>query len=275
MTTFAIKLSVQGWLVYATITVYLLAFALRLLRQRATAWWVYGAGFAVAIASVVYRGLDVQHLPMQSMFEIFLVLAMLMFPLSLFSRYALRIGYVSTDMLLGIAILFPAGFIFSDQPQQLPPALQSQLFLPHVAAYLAAYVIMAKAVIVAFDLLFRGPVVANEALAPRDRAVDRLVRFGFPLMTLGLILGAVWGHRAFGEYWQWDPKEMLSLATWLTFVAYLHLRLTAARKYVKLAAGVVIIGGILMLVTLFWSHLQPLAESLMGTTIDSYHTYSG
>ncbi|HJX60219.1 MAG TPA: c-type cytochrome biogenesis protein CcsB, partial [Thermodesulfobacteriota bacterium] len=40
------------------------------------------------------------------------------------------------------------------------------------------------------------------------------LKFGFPLLTLGIITGAVWANYAWGRYWDWDPKETWSLITW-------------------------------------------------------------
>src|SRR5918997_3621636 len=43
-------------------------------------------------------------------------------------------------------------------------------------------------------------------------------------MSLVLILGSVWAYRAWGTYWQWDPKETAALFTWLIYGVYLHTR---------------------------------------------------
>ncbi len=59
-----------------------------------------------------------------------------------------------------------------------------------------------------------------------DNVSYRLIGLGFPLLTVGLIAGAVWANEAWGSYWSWDPKETWSLITWFIFAAYLHARLT-------------------------------------------------
>ena len=53
----------------------------------------------------------------------------------------------------------------------------------------------------------------------------RLIAFGFPCLTLGIISGAVWANQAWGSYWSWDPKESWALITWFVFAIYLHSRL--------------------------------------------------
>ena len=59
-----------------------------------------------------------------------------------------------------------------------------------------------------------------------DNVSYRIIGLGFPLLTIGIISGAVWANEAWGSYWSWDPKETWALITWLVFAAYLHARIT-------------------------------------------------
>ena len=59
-----------------------------------------------------------------------------------------------------------------------------------------------------------------------DNISYRMIGLGFPLLTIGIIAGAVWANEAWGSYWSWDPKETWALITWLVFAAYLHSRIT-------------------------------------------------
>jgi cytochrome c-type biogenesis protein CcsB len=59
-----------------------------------------------------------------------------------------------------------------------------------------------------------------------DNISYRTISFGFPLLTIGIISGAVWANEAWGSYWSWDPKETWALITWLVFASYLHARIT-------------------------------------------------
>ena len=58
-----------------------------------------------------------------------------------------------------------------------------------------------------------------------DSLSYRILAFGFPLLTLGILSGAVWANEAWGSYWSWDPKETWAFITWLIFAFYLHTRL--------------------------------------------------
>lgn len=59
-----------------------------------------------------------------------------------------------------------------------------------------------------------------------DNVSYRMIGLGFPLLTIGIVAGAVWANEAWGAPWSWDPKETWALITWLVFAAYLHARIT-------------------------------------------------
>jgi ABC-type transport system involved in cytochrome c biogenesis permease subunit len=44
------------------------------------------------------------------------------------------------------------------------------------------------------------------------------------MLFLGIILGAFWGHVAWGRYWAWDPKETWAFISLMIFTFFLHQR---------------------------------------------------
>lgn len=66
----------------------------------------------------------------------------------------------------------------------------------------------------------------NELTAILDNLSYRVLGFGFPLLTIGILSGAVWANQTWGSYWSWDPKETWALITWLVFAIYLHTRIS-------------------------------------------------
>ena len=120
--------------------------------------------------------------------------------------------------------------------KELVPALQSPLLVPHVGAYLVSYAIL---IFAAFGIGMR------------------LVPFGFFLMTLALVLGAVWGKICWGDWWQYDPKEMWSLATWLTFSAYFHFRHRAC-----VGKWLLRFGALMIILTLTWVNFSRIFKGL-------------
>ena len=210
-------------------------------------------GTIIVVVAFAYRWYHVRHVPMQNLFEVFLTLGVLTIPISMLSRWFLGIKSMSTDLLLGAVVLFPAGFVFNASPQYLPPALQSWLFAPHVAVYMLSYVFMAKAFIqAAFQLWTLG--LADDNLQ-YEKATYQMVYAGFPLLTLGLILGSYWGKLAWGDYWGWDPKELWSLASWLVFLAYFHFRYMFGKKHPNINSLLAILGMVAIIITLLWVNL--------------------
>ncbi len=239
---------------------YLLAAVSFFSKKKIIGWAVYVLGFAIATTLFVYRWLHVGHVPMQNLYEVFICLGMVTCPISLFCRKFMKVGGVAADCIIGCIVLFPAGFVskFTAEPQKLPPALQSWLFTPHVAAYMLAYMVMAKAAVQAFgQLLLKDPTDADgDNLVSYEIGTYKIARFGFPLLTLGLILGAVWGKIAWGDYWNWDPKELWSLVSWLVFVGYFHFRYITGRKFPRINSTIIIFGLLIIIITLLWVNLS-------------------
>ena len=69
-----------------------------------------------------------------------------------------------------------------------------------------------------------------ERLLPDAENLDcvtyRTICIAFPLLTLMIAAGAFWANRAWGSYWNWDPKETWAAITWLVYAGYLHMRIT-------------------------------------------------
>lgn len=116
------------------------------------------------------------------------------------------------------------------EPVYLPPSLQSVWFIPHAVVYLAGYGALALATVAAVATLAAPSARLQLRTWEGDRTIgyDALLHAGviagFSLITLGMVLGAVWAKEAWGDYWAWDPKESWALVTWLLYGAYLHLR---------------------------------------------------
>ena len=61
------------------------------------------------------------------------------------------------------------------------------------------------------------------SLARLDMLTYRIVAVGLPLLTVGIITGAMWANEAWGAYWQWDPKETAALLSWIIYASFMHL----------------------------------------------------
>jgi ABC-type transport system involved in cytochrome c biogenesis permease subunit len=198
------------------------------------AFSLYSLAFMGALAMLVHRGLSTGHAPMQNMYEFLMCTAALLPILTFFAQRAGERHALLVDAALQALVLVPVAFFMDGTVKHLMPALQSPFFVPHVGAYVLGYVILVRA---AFGV-GRG-----------------LVGLGFLLLTLGLVLGAAWGKVCWGHWWQFDPKEMWSLATWFVYAAFFHVRarLSSRGETIFLAAGAAMI-----VLTLTWINLSRL-----------------
>lgn len=107
---------------------------------------------------------------------------------------------------------------------------------------------------------------ASAAFSPFAQTLDNLsyrtLGLGFPLLTIGILSGAVWANEAWGSYWSWDPKETWALITWLVFAIYLHTRLSKGWRGNKPA--LIAVAGFFVV----W--ICYLGVNLLGTGLHSY-----
>jgi cytochrome c-type biogenesis protein CcsB len=139
----------------------------------------------------------------------------------------------------------------------LMPALQQSVLLSfHVASAVAAYGILTIGFGSALIYIIQDR--KNSIWLPDKTVLDAIsyqaVIFGFPFLTLTIILGALWGDIAWGRYWGWDPKETASLVTWLVYAAYIHARVMRGWRGTKTAV-LLIVGFAAILLTFFGNYI--------------------
>ncbi len=73
------------------------------------------------------------------------------------------------------------------------------------------------------------------SLGDLDRINHLGLLWGFPLLTLGMIAGAVYAALVWGSLWPADPKVIWSLAVWIVYGVLLHQRLAIGWKGSRMA----------------------------------------
>jgi ABC-type transport system involved in cytochrome c biogenesis permease subunit len=78
-------------------------------------------------------------------------------------------------------------------------------------------------------LIKRKNIGSFSRLLPSLKELDNInhicLLWGFPLLTLGVLVGSIWARTVWGSHWQWDPKQIWTLTAWLLYAVLLHQRL--------------------------------------------------
>ena len=123
--------------------------------------------------------------------------------------------------------------------EPLLPALKSNWLIIHVMTCFLAYGAFAVSCGLSIVYLLRKTKSKIWDIFPPQRQLDDLIyqtiAFGFTLLTIGIITGAVWADKAWGKYWSWDPKETWSLITWFIYATFIHCRLVKGWRETKMA----------------------------------------
>ncbi len=129
------------------------------------------------------------------------------------------------------AILLAFGIV--ERPTQLSPELRRDILLIHVILMMLGYLMLTLSfgssvvhLLTLWALKRKRNLAVLEKLPPletTDQLTGKLVFFGLPIMTLGMIVGIVWA-RVEGRSAFYDPKVFLSFITGGIFAAYLYAR---------------------------------------------------
>ncbi|TFG47143.1 MAG: c-type cytochrome biogenesis protein CcsB [Dehalococcoidia bacterium] len=184
--------------------------------------------FVLLSGFITARWIETGHGPFSSMYEFAVAFAWGIIGLGLLYWLRYRVMLVSAaSSLIALALMGFASSL-SSQASELVPALQQSFLLStHVAAAALAYGSFAIGFVAAVLFLVQRRKTISWLPTPEtlDRISYHTVIIGFPLLTLVLILGAIWAEISWGSYWSWDPKETAALVTWFFYAGYLHTRM--------------------------------------------------
>ena len=141
--------------------------------------------------------------------------------------------------------------LLSSEIEPLIPALKSNWLLIHVSVSFLAYGAFALSCGMSIIYLIKirqertGQSRGIGNMLPDSQILDgysyKAIAVGFPLLTLGILTGAIWARYAWGSYWSWDPKETWSLIVWLIYAGFLHARIAGGWRG-KRSAVISIVG---------------------------------
>ncbi|MEW5762907.1 MAG: c-type cytochrome biogenesis protein CcsB [Bacillota bacterium] len=181
-----------------------------------------GLGAALQLAGLAARSAAAGRWPFASLYEFLLLAALGIAAFAVLAATRYRMPDLIPFALLVVVGLAGYASVIARPAEPLVPALQSYWLQFHVATAILAYGAFTVAAAAAVLRLARSGRAEEEAAQRLDRLTYRLIAFGFALLTLVIITGAVWAEEAWGAWWSWDPKETWALITWLIYAFYLH-----------------------------------------------------
>ena len=214
------------------------------------------AGLVLHVLSIALQAMEVRYLPLTQQYEAFSffgALAALGFLIA-YAKY--RIAPLSVFAFPLIFIMTFISNLFYDPSSSIPPVLRSNWIYIHTPlvfiGYAALFIAFAAAIMYLIQeraLKSKHPVRFYNWLPSLEICDDlayRALAIGFPLITLGIITGALWAQGA-GFVWARDAKVVFSFLTWLVYLLLIFYRLTGWRG--RKAAYLSIVGFIGVLVT--------------------------
>lgn len=223
-------------------------------------------------ALLVVRWKASNHFPLSNLYE---SLIFLTWGISFVHLYLEKMnGETYLGVIFSPILLFIDAFATLTLPAQMQesapliPALKSNWLMMHVSIMMLSYATLIAGSLMAIAFLMIS--TNQESQLQKGNALDqtldnlsyRTLGIGFPLLTLGILSGAIWANEAWGSYWSWDPKETWALITWFVFAIYFHFRLTWGWKGKK-PAIVASLGFVLVWVCY-------LGVNLLGSGLHSY-----
>jgi cytochrome c-type biogenesis protein CcsB len=221
------------------------------------------AGLACQAASLAVRWVYSGHVPWNDLYGSLSVVSFCAIALFLIFGARFNLWYAGPIVLSVTDALLAYGQGWNKGLEPLVPSLKNNYWIYyHVPVVLAAY----ASFLIGFStsILYllkkkdeeRSALIVNRSvgaavasarplwlswleLVPPSTALEvvtyRVIAIGEILLTVGIILGSLWAHDAWGSYWQNDPKELAALTCWIWYAAYLHLHTRPSFRGPRLA----------------------------------------
>ena len=164
--------------------------------------------------------------------------------------------------LLGLLMMVTLYLVFIWVPGERIMGAVQRVFYFHVGAAVACYC--------SFALVFGASVwVLATRSWKADVWAEAAGEVGFLFCTLVLLSGMIWGHAAWGTWFNWEPRLVTFLLLWLLFFSYTMLRIFGApSKIANHAAVLGILGAVTVPIMVFSIKLLPQVAQLHPQVVE-------
>ena len=220
------------------------------------------SGFVTHALSIVFTWLETKHPPVSNYHQALSFFAFVIVLAFLVSYLRYRLDSLSVFVFPLVFILTLAAVLIAPSQQPLPEVLKNLWFYVHIPSTFLGYAAFGIAFAASIMYLIQEHELKRKrpqafyyrlpSLEICDELGYRSLSIGFPLLTIGIAAGAVWASKTWGSSWEWDPKIVWSLITWLTYAVLIHYRLYAGLRG-RRAALMSILGFVFVLFTFLGS----------------------
>lgn len=218
--------------------------------------WLLETGLVFNLAYIILRAVQNGVFPVTSMHEALVFFSLLSGGLFAFFYRRFKILMAGVFVAPFILILTIVASFMSNETHAVMPVLQSFWLPVHVSTIFIGNAFFALSFVVSILYLIENTRLKKKRFDVLGRVLPSLntldsinhicLVYGFPFLTFGLITGAAWAQYAIGSYFNWDPKEIWSIITWLLYAALLHMRLITGWKGRRVALFSVLAFAILI-----------------------------
>jgi cytochrome c-type biogenesis protein CcsB len=214
-------------------------------------------GYAVALLALgavfhaldlVARGLQAGNIPVADFAQSLSFLAWLTALSSLLLIVRLRMEVIGAFAAPGVMIATAAAYRMMSGGRLILPAPLRSVWLPiHVSlAFVGEALFVLAAMVSALYLFYESRLKSRRPLGAAGHAIPslekldrinyRLLVWGFVMLSFAILTGAIWADATWGHFWSWEPRESLSLITWILYAGLLESRVTVGWRGRRAAA---------------------------------------
>jgi cytochrome c-type biogenesis protein CcsB len=214
---------------------------------RSAILWL-GAGAALQTGDLMTRGVQAGNIPVTNIAQSLAFLAWLTAVAGLVLIVRWRMAVIGPFVAPFVFVVLGVAWATSRQGRMVMPRSLHSAWLPvHVTLALAGYALFVLAAGVSLVyLIYERRLKAKRPLLPTDERTPslekldrinyRLLGWGFLMLSLAIVTGAIWADATWGHFWSWEPQESWSLVLWILYAALLESRLTVGWRGRRAAA---------------------------------------
>jgi cytochrome c-type biogenesis protein CcsB len=219
---------------------------------------ILGAGVVFHAFDLTARGLQAGNIPVANFAQALSFLACITALAGLLMIVRLRLAVIGAFVAPAVTLVLGAASLTMSSGHVILPAPLRSVWLPiHVTLAILGYAmfVLAASVSIAY-LAYESRLKSKRAIGPAnegapsleklDRINYRLLGWGFIMLSLAIVSGAIWADATWGHFWSWEPKESWSLAIWVLYASLLESRLSIGWRGRRAAALTLVVFSLLV-----------------------------